>query len=233
MHPIVLTNEDHQLAVDYVYTNPIGSIICYAGSTAPDGWLFCDGSSLSKTVYADLYSVIGTTYGESGDHTSFYLPNLSQRLPLGKSVGSSLGGTGGNQTITLSTNQLPAHTHTGTTNADGTHTHTGTTSTDGSHSHSINDPGHSHTQTTINDDFNNSGTNPPGFSADSAGIRTWDNISTNTTGITINSNGNHSHTLNIDNAGSHTHTFTTNSTGSGESVNVMNPYLVLNYLIRY
>jgi len=100
------------------------------------------------------------------------------------------------------------------------HTHAGTTATIGSHTHTINDPGHTHTQTTTNDDFNNSGGDPPGFTGDSAGTRTWSNISTSTTGITINASGEHNHT------------FTTNSTGGGGSHNNMQPYIVLRYLIK-
>ena len=49
----------------------------------------------------------------------------------------------------------------------------------------VTDPGHTHSQTTINDDFNNSGANPPGFTQDSAGSRTWNNINSSTTGITV------------------------------------------------
>ena len=191
--------------------SPVGCIICYAGQTSPVGWLFCDGSEVKKSKYPHLFSVIGSTYGVASNSDNFVLPNLKERLPVGNSNVSNfqLGNTGGNKTVTLGVNQLPSHTHTGTTNADGSHTHT------------INDPGHTHTQTTINDDFNNSGAAPPGFSADSAGSRTWNNISTNTTGITINASS------------QHTHGFTTNSTGSGDAVNVLPPYLVLNYIIKH
>jgi microcystin-dependent protein len=101
------------------------------------------------------------------------------------------------------------------------HIHTGTTASDGSHTHDISDPGHTHTQTTTNDDFNNSGTNPPGFSADSAGTRTWNNINSSTTGITILS------------AGSHTHTFTTGSTGTGLAHNNMQPTLFIGNVFMF
>jgi microcystin-dependent protein len=110
-----------------------------------------------------------------------------------------LGAVVGAETHTLSSNEIPSHSHTGTTDSNGAHTHT------------ITDPGHTHTQTTINDDFNNSGTNPPGFTQDSAGSRTWNNINSATTGISINS------------AGAHTHTFTTNTTGGGLAHNNMQP----------
>ena len=190
--------------------SPVGCIICYAGQTNPNGWLFCDGSEVKKTKYSHLFSVIGNTYGVASNSDNFVLPNLKEKCPVGKSNVSNfqLGNTGGNKTVTLGINQLPSHTHTGTTNSDGSHTHT------------INDPGHTHTQTTVNDDFNNSGANPPGFSADSAGVKTW-YTSYEGTGITIN------------NGGAHSHTFTTNSTGSGSAFAIMNPYFVLNYIIKY
>lgn len=229
-----LTTDGNYLYTNEVYINPVGSIICYAGQTNPNGWLFCDGSELLKSDYPDLYAVIGNTYGNASNSNYFVLPNLREKIPVGNSnvTNFNLGNSGGNKTVTLGVNQLPSHQHTGTTNADGVHSHTGTTSTDGTHSHSINDPGHTHTQTTINDDFNNSGGNPPSFTGDSAGTRTWNNISTSTTGITIDNGGSHSHTVTTNNSSSHTHSFTTNSTGSGESINIMNPYLVLNYLIK-
>lgn len=188
---------------------PVGSISIYSGQTSPNGWLLCDGSVVSRTTYSRLFSVINTVYGSGNGSTTFNLPNLQDRIPVGKMSSTTLGGTGGNNSITLSTNQLPSHTHDGTTNSDGTHSHT------------INDPGHSHSQNTINDDFNSSGSNPPGFAADSAGSRTWNNINSSTTGISINQNG------------SHTHTFTTGSTGGGESIDIRNKYIVMNYIIRY
>jgi microcystin-dependent protein len=215
-----------------IYT-PVGSIVTYAGSTSPSGWLFCNGSEVSKTTYARLYAIIGTTYGTAANSANFVLPNLEDRIPVGKSGATSVGNTGGNSSVTLSVAQLPSHTHTGTTDASGSHTHIGTTDTNGAHSHSITDPGHTHTQTTINDDFNNSGASPPGFSADSAGSRTWNNISTAYTGISVNSSGSHTHTFTTGSTSAHAHTFTTNATGSGTSIDIRNKFVVMNYIIRY
>lgn len=211
MSTVNLSTDGIQLLISKKDISPVGCIICYAGQTSPIGWLICDGSEVKKTKYPHLFDIIGNTYGAPSNSENFVLPNLKERFPVGYSnvTNFHLGDTGGNKTVTLGVNQLPSHTHTGTTNADGSHTHT------------INDPGHTHTQTTTNDDFNNSGGNPPGFSADSAGTRIWDNITPNTTGITINASS------------QHTHDFTTNSTGSGASINILNPYLALNYLIRY
>lgn len=229
-----LTTDGNQLFENGVNVNPVGSVICYAGQTEPAGWLFCNGTQVLKSDYPQLYAVITNTYGTASNSDYFVLPNLREKIPMGNSgeTGFSLGNSGGNKNITLGVNQLPSHSHGGTTNESGVHSHTGSTSTDGTHSHSINDPGHTHTQTTINDDFNNSGSNPPGFSADSAGVRVWNNISTNTTGISIDNGGAHSHTILTNNSSSHTHTFTTSTTGSGDSVNILNPYLILNYIIK-
>lgn len=192
---------------------PPGAIMPYAVASAPGGWLLCDGSAVSRTTYATLFSLIGSTYGNGDGINTFNLPNMKGRMIVGlnSSDGSfdALGETGGSKTATLTTTELPAHTHTGTTDSSGTH------------NHGITDNGHKHTITTTNDDFNNSGTNPPGFSADSAGSRTWDIMSEATTGITIN------------NGGAHTHTFTTASTGSGSAFSIMNPYFILNYIIKY
>lgn len=249
MNTDTLTTESINVTDD-VYVNsaiytPVGSIITYAGPTAPTGWLFCDGSEVSKTAYARLYAVIGTTYGTATNGTKFVLPNLADRIPVGKSGTSSVGNTGGNSSVTLAVEQLPSHTHTGTTDVSGAHTHTGTTDSNGAHSHSITDPGHTHSQTTINDDFNNSGANPPGFSADSAGSRTWNNISTAYTGISVNSGGSHAHTFTTGASSTHAHTFTTgastthahtfttNATGSGSTIDIRNKFVVMNYIIRY
>jgi microcystin-dependent protein len=101
---------------------PIGGIIPFAGSTAPNGWLICDGSSILKADYPELYSTLGNSYGSSS--LNFNIPDLRQRIPLGydsstsstpsssPSVGelnyAELGNTGGNNSISPI---LPIHTH--------------------------------------------------------------------------------------------------------------------------
>ncbi len=231
---VTLTNKMSNLYInDYGFLVPSGTIVCYAGSNAPDGWLFCNGQSVSKTTYANLYTTIGDTYGSINNDT-FNLPDLSQRFPMGKSNSNTLGEKAGSNSVTLTADKLPLHSHTATSSSNGEHSHTGYTNTTGNHSHSINDPGHTHTQWTINDDFNNSGGSNPSFSADSSGYKTWSNINNSTTGITINYNGDHSHTFTIDSAGSHNHTITIDSTGTtNPSIDITNKYIVLNYIIRY
>ncbi len=191
---------------------PAGTIIMSAAVIEPGGWLDCDGRLLSVNLYPDLFSAIQYSFG--GSDMSFNIPDMRGRAGIGIGQGTALttrtlAAVGGAETHTLSNTEIPSHTH------------TGTTATTGSHTHTINDPGHTHTQTTTNDDFNNSGGSPPGFTGDSAGTRTWNNISTSTTGISINANGDHNHS------------FTTNSTGGGGSHNNMQPFVVLRYLIKF
>ena len=90
---------------------PTGTVTMFAGSTAPTGWLICDGSAVSRTTYAALFAVIGTTYGTGNGSSTFNLPNLQGKFALGKSSSYALGSTGGAATVSLSTANLPAHTH--------------------------------------------------------------------------------------------------------------------------
>lgn len=113
---------------------PIGTIMQYAGLTAPEGYLLCEGQALSKTDYAELYSVIGIYFGET--ETEFYLPDLRERVPVGRNsakTGYTLGATGGTATVTLTVEQMPSHTHT-----QNSHNHT-----QNSHSHGLNSHTHS------------------------------------------------------------------------------------------
>lgn len=76
----------------------VGTIVAYGGTTAPDGWLLCDGSAVSRSEYPQLFAVIGTAFGAGDGSTTFNVPNLQQRFPLGKGssgTGSQLGETGG------------------------------------------------------------------------------------------------------------------------------------------
>jgi microcystin-dependent protein len=102
--------------VNAVSPNPVGSLQAYAGASAPTGWLLCDGTSYSTTVYPELFNVLGYTYG--GDPPSnFLVPDLRGRVPMGAGTGTgltarSLGATVGTETHTLTTAQMPSHTHT-------------------------------------------------------------------------------------------------------------------------
>lgn len=90
---------------------PAGIIMPFAGTVAPQGCLFCDGSAVSRTTYAALFAVIGTNYGEGDGSTTFNIPDLSGRVVIGVSNSHALGTTGGSETVTLTADQLPAHVH--------------------------------------------------------------------------------------------------------------------------
>ncbi len=96
-----------------------GQITMYGGATAPAGWLICDGSAVSRTSYSALFTVIGTTFGAGDGSTSFNLPDMRGRVPLGVGTGDApdatahlLGDKEGAETHTLTVGEMPAHTHT-------------------------------------------------------------------------------------------------------------------------
>lgn len=97
-------------------TLPVGSSIQFFGSAAPDGWLFCDGAAISRSAYADLFAVIGTTYGAGDGSTTFHLPDMRGRVPVGTGTGSgltnrALGSTFGTETHQLTIGEMPTHNH--------------------------------------------------------------------------------------------------------------------------
>ena len=93
----------------------IGEIRMFAGNFPPVGWMFCDGQLLPISENEAFYQVIGTTYGGDGEST-FALPNLQSRIPLhfGNGGGGSytIAEAAGVESVTLSTQQIPNHTHT-------------------------------------------------------------------------------------------------------------------------
>src|SRR5436190_4634214 len=88
----------------------VGEIRMFAGNFAPAGWMFCDGQLLPISENETLFQLIGTTYGGDGQST-FALPDLRSRVPIHQGNGFILAETGGVESVTLTVNQTPAHTH--------------------------------------------------------------------------------------------------------------------------
>lgn len=88
----------------------VGEIRMFAGNFAPAGWMFCEGQLLAISENETLFQLIGTTYGGDGQST-FALPDLRGRLPIHQGNGFILAETGGAEEITLTVNQIPAHSH--------------------------------------------------------------------------------------------------------------------------
>ena len=89
----------------YHYIPPAGSVVLYGGASAPTGWLICDGSAVSRTTYSSLFAIISTTFGAGDGSTTFNLPDLQDKFPIGKSGTKTLGSIGGANTKDI------GHTH--------------------------------------------------------------------------------------------------------------------------
>lgn len=214
---------------------PTGAGTPWFGNPAspPSGWLYCDGSAVSRATYAALFGVIGTTFGTGDGVTTFNLPdgrgrtfagfdsgNATGRLTGAESGGvsaSTMANNGGEQGHTITTLELAVHIH-GVT--DPGHTHT---VTDPTHNHTINDAGHFHQ---VNGGSANAyGTGSVGTDAfPPAGPS---NTSSVTTGIT-----NNAASTGISNQTNTTGITSTNSTGSGSAHNNVQPTLIVGWIIK-
>ena len=224
---------------------PVGSVIPFAGPSAPAQYLLCAGQEVSETTYADLHSVIGTDYNNGAETSGFFrLPDLRGRVVAGKDdmngttagrlttggsgvTGTLLGSAGGSETHQLNASQsgMPSHN----VNADGGHTHA--VSTNGSHSHggaTTGAGGHDHQfasfaagvpagSTVLVASFNNTG-GPVNYRTSGLGDHTHG----------IYTDGNHSHTVN---GGSHVHAVTALNASSAHQNT--QPTIILNHIIRY
>lgn len=176
---------------------PTGTIIMYAGLSAPNGYFVCDGMALSRTAYAALFTKIGIVWGAGNGTTTFNLPDLRNRFL--RMTGDAAGEVGTRQqdsikSHTHSAQSTTAGAHTHTIDAGGGHTHSGRTSYGGSHRHQI-------PQVNNSGLFfgNNSGSelasNRQGYDAAS-----WDSTT---------EAGGHEHTLSVGSAVAHTHGIST------------------------
>ena len=156
-----------QTQINNIASVPTGVINPWAGvaGSPPTGWLLCDGTAVSRSTYSTLFGIVGTFYGVGDNSTTFNLPNLKGKVPVGLDDSQSefnlLGETGGAKTHTLTIAEMPSHNHTSL-------------------------------------QF--------GPNAGAAGLRADAVVTTDTT---------------------------TGSTGSGEAHNNLQPYIVVNYIIKF
>jgi microcystin-dependent protein len=192
---------------------PAGVVLDFAGPTAPNGFLLCDGAAVSRTDYADLFSAIGTTWGVGDGSTTFNVPDFRGRSSLGAGQGSGLtnrglGAQGGEENHQLSEAELAAHTHT-----QNSHNHT-------QNSHTHTDSGHTHAAAGAGTGYRfsiasgGSGLSQAGTNVLTAAMPSASaNISTNT-------------------ATNQAATATNQNTGGDTAHNTMHPFLVVNKIIK-
>lgn len=119
-------------------SSPVGSLIMFAGNAAPTGWLLCQGQEISQSTYADLYAIISSTFNTGGEAVgNFRLPDMRRKVAVGAggtgsaTLGNAVGNSGGGETVTLTTANLPSAA---TTVSAGSHNHSLLTSFGGAFS---------------------------------------------------------------------------------------------------
>lgn len=213
---------------------PVGVVNMWVTGTAPTGWLLCDGAAVSRTTYSALFAVIGTTYGAGDTTTTFNIPDLLGRVPMGAGTGTgltarSLGTELGVESVTLTAAQSgsPSHDHGVTSVGGGAHTASGSIST-GGHGHTLT---MDYSGTASHDHAISGASNPlPAMESDGSG----GNIS-NSNGTAIAGVGdlggsasvsvaNHSHDIDI--------TVSTATAASEAHTNIQ-PSTVINFIIKH
>jgi microcystin-dependent protein len=201
--------EDMALSVQSAFTQtmPPGVIVQYVGAAAPSGFLLCQGQAVSRITYAELFAALGgasTPYGVGDGSTTFNVPNLQGRVPVGRDATQTefdtLGETGGAKTHTLTEAQMPSHTH-------------------------IQDS-HNHTQNAHAHQFGYGGSNFNGWSA-GTGFGSFINMLVGNSGVATQT------TIASTTATNIATTATNQNTGGGGAHNNLQPYIVVNYIIKH
>jgi microcystin-dependent protein len=201
----VTTSLDYKVRIG----NPVGEIAMWSTNTAPTGWLLCDGTPANRSTYSALHSLMaaaGYPYGAGNGSTTFGIPNLVGKFPIGRDASDiafdALGETGGSKVANLAAGNLPAHSH---------------SVTDGGHAHP--EAGRDTNSTTAYKYLQRIGGAGPNYDVTASGLTRWDSITnpataSTTTGISIPTSGG-------------------NGTSLGNAFNIIPPYIVLNFIIRF
>jgi microcystin-dependent protein len=191
---------------------PTGSIVMWPSSVIPSDWKLCNGDALSRTTFATLFSLVGTTFGVGDGTTTFNLPNYKNRMPYGADT-YAVGATGGAADAVL-----VSHTHTATTN--------------------VTDPGHTHTFTTGNGNVDHThllntyiGVNASGGATGYAGNNSGGGAGASEATQASGSAHTHSGTTAAITTGVTVATSISTAGSSGTNAN-LSPYLAINFIIK-
>ena len=196
---------------------PTGALIMWPSNTIPTDWLLCNGAAVSRVTYSTLFSLLGTAFGAGDGSITFNLPDYRSRFPYGASA-VVVGATGGSATIT--TNNLPSHTHTFSVSTYGS----GTTNSGNA---VISDPGHLHSPLGGAGAFILGNTGPNSALA-GGGLYAPNTNGVNTTATAVTGilDAGHAHAFDVSASGSGT----TAATGSGTAF--LPPYQGINFIIK-
>lgn len=192
---------------------PPGIAAPFAGTTAPSGWLKCNGAAISRATYAGLFAAIGTTWGAGDGSTTFNLPDWRGEFVRGWDDGRGL--DAGRAFASVQGQTIQLHDHPASSGFAGAHGHSATSDVQGSHTHGVVDPGHRH-------DWGNAARGlalTPGNAGAFAQGGAPGTLFTTTefTGISLVANGAHNHNITVSNAGDHSHTVTVGAVGNAET----------------
>lgn len=203
---------------------PAGSLVMFGGTAVPAGWVMANGAALNRVAFATLFAAIGTAFGAGDGSTTFNVPNLEQRFPVG-AVGAgvwALGATGGAAAVNLTTAHMPLHSHTMAHTHDMSHGHSASSASGGAHQHDY-QLGHNEIGGS-----NWSFSDPGGF-----GQRAFNTGTLYTTEPVLG----HTHTITVNNFNGSTGASSAANTGNAgqadpTDVPTVPPYLALNFIIK-
>lgn len=190
---------------------PIGGVMDYPSATPPNAnWHLADGTAINRTIYATLFSLMGTAFGAGDASTTFNLPNYTDRMSIAAGNLYALAATGGASTHTLINSEVPVLTDPG-------HNHI-----QNAHSHGITDPSHTHVQNVIATQTGSAGHSPQDATVGTVSkVASDESTGASATGLTVNA----ATAINQS-------SLTGISYGGGTSHNILNPYLAMYKMIR-